>query len=200
LSREEIVAVAMRLTEKLGLEKLTMRAVADEFGVTPMALYYWIPNKNVLLQLLADAVIGEVELPHPDIGPWDIRLAELARGMRARLNAFPGVGAYLLGSDVVTPGADRLYTRAIQMLVEAGFDPRDATLAFTALHNLLLGRLIVETALRGPKRQRLEQEWQGRQTPPHVVLPADDFFEYGLEALLIGLRARLVEHSKARTP
>ena len=121
LGREEIVAGAMRVTKAVGLDHLTMRALAAELGVTPMALYHHVPNKDALLQLVADAVIGEIDVPPPDVGPWDVRLAALARDLRARVSAFPGVGAYLLGSDVLTPGTDALVTSSVAMLESAGF-------------------------------------------------------------------------------
>src|SRR3954465_7858333 len=98
----------MRATKAGGPHRLTMRALATELRVTPMALYHHVPNKDALLQLVADAVIGEIDVPPPDVGPWDVRLAALAHELRARVSAFPGVGAYLLGSDVLPPGTDAL--------------------------------------------------------------------------------------------
>ena len=197
LGREEIVAGAMRVTKEVGLDHLTMRALATELGVTPMALYHHVPNKDALLQLVADAVIGEIDVPPPDVGPWDVRLAALARDLRARVSAFPGVGAYLLGSDVLTPGTDALVTSSVAMLESAGFSTRDAALAFTAVHNYLLGRLSVEASLRGPRLAKLRATRAGTPEPPGARLPADDYFDYGLAALLRGpasVERRLKEH------
>jgi|tagenome__1003787_1003787.scaffolds.fasta_scaffold20897352_2 AcrR family transcriptional regulator len=188
LGREEIVAGAMRVTKEVGLDRLTMRALATELRVTPMALYHHVPNKDALLQLVADAVIGEIDVPPPDVGPWDVRLAALAHELRARVSAFPGVGAYLLGSDVLTPGTDALVTSSVAMLESAGFSARDAALAFTAVHNYLLGRLSVEASLRGLRLAKLRATRAGMPEPPGARLPADDYFDYGLAALLRGLR------------
>ncbi len=188
LGREEVVAGAMRVTKEVGLDGLTMRALAGELGVTPMALYHHVPNKDALLQLVADTVIDEVDVPPPEVGPWDVRLTVLARDLRARVSAFPGVGAYLLGSDVLTPGTDRLVAGAIAMLVSAGFTEHDAALAFTAVHNYLLGRLSVEATLRGARLARLRARRAGTPEPPGARLPADEYFEFGLAALLRGLR------------
>lgn len=188
LGRQEIVDAAMRVTRANGLDGLTMRALAGELDVTPMAMYHHVPNKAALLQLVADAVIEEVEIPPPAAGTWDERLAMLARELRHRLAAFPGVGPYLLGSEIPTPGADRLVTAALAMLVEEGFTEREAALAFTALHNYLLGRLYVEASLRGPRLERLRARRAGQTEPPVVGhLPADDYFEYGLTHLLRGI-------------
>jgi len=188
LGRDEIVAAAMRVTEQRGLDHLTMRALATELGVTPMAMYHHVPNKEALLQLVADAAIEAVDFPDATAGAWDVRLAQLMRDLRHHLAAFPGVGPYLLGSDIATPAMDRLLTASVEMLVDAGFGERDAGLAFTAVHNYVLGRLYVEASLRGARYERLRAKRAGQPRPPIMQLPSDDYFEYGLAALLRGLR------------
>jgi AcrR family transcriptional regulator len=186
--RQDIVDAAMRLIGSRGLEGLTMRALALELGVTPMAMYHHVSNKEELLQLVADAVISGVEVPGNDAGPWNVRLARLAQELRAQLAAFPGVGPYVLGSDIAMPGLDRLMTQTIGMLVDEGFSERDAALAFTAVHNYLLGRLTVEASLRGERFKRLKARRAGQPQPPGGDLPADDYFEYGLSHLIDGMR------------
>ena len=74
------------------------------------------------------------------------------------------------------------------MLESAGFSSRDAALAFTAFHNYLLGRLSVEASLRGPRLAKLRATRAGTPEPPGARLPADEYFDYGLAALLRGLR------------
>jgi AcrR family transcriptional regulator len=190
LGRGEIVDAAMRVTKRAGLDRLTMRALAAELDVTPMAVYHHVQNKAELLQLVADAVVADVEVPPASAGPWETRLSALARELRDRLAEFPGVGPYLLGTDVPTPGADRLVESAIAMLVEAGFDEEEAALAFTAVHNYVLGRLYVEASLRGPRYRRLRQKRSGLPVPRIPNLPADRYFDYGLEHLIRGLALR----------
>ena len=58
LSDQEFVDAAVRLAKKVGLNKLTMRALADELQVSPMALYYYIPGKDELLILTVDAIFA----------------------------------------------------------------------------------------------------------------------------------------------
>src|SRR4029453_2082581 len=188
LDRGDVVEAAMRIIRARGLDGLSMRALAVELGVTPMALYHHVPNKEGLLQLVADAVIEGVEVPRSEVGTWDVRLAELARELRARLAAFPGLGPYMLGSDIPMPALDRLMTATIQMLVNEGFSERDAALAFTSVHNYLLGRLTVEATLRGARFERLKARRAGRPQPPGGDLPADEYFDYGLNRLIAGVR------------
>jgi len=188
LGRDEIVDAAMRVTKRSGLGGLTMRALATELGVTPMAMYHHVPNKDALLQLVADTVVDQVEIPPSSVGGWSERLIALIRELRARLAEFPGVGPYLLGSEIPTPGADRIVTAAVEMLMEGGFSERDAGLAFTAVHNYLLGRLYVEASLRGPRLRRLRAKRSAGSEPPGTRLRADEYFEYGLRHLVRGLQ------------
>jgi AcrR family transcriptional regulator len=57
---QKIAGMARRLLDKEGAESVTMRRVATAVGFTPMALYRHYPNRNGLLNALADA--GFVEL------------------------------------------------------------------------------------------------------------------------------------------
>jgi len=57
---QKIARAARRLLDKEGAESVTMRRVASAVGITPMALYRHYPNRDGLLNALADA--GFVEL------------------------------------------------------------------------------------------------------------------------------------------
>ena len=196
LSQDEIVDTAIRLAGDVGVDRLTMRVLGDELGVTAMALYHYIPNKSVLLQLLADRVIEHVEPPAAGHGPWDQQLARLASALRSALGAYPGVGPFLLGRDIYTPAMNRISTAAIAMLVDQGFSRKEAALAFTAMHNLLLGRLIMEDAFRGARGTKARRKLDRHGTPAELSAPADEHFAYGLTALLVGIRG----HSAPQDP
>jgi hypothetical protein len=70
----------------------------------------------------------------------------------------------------------------------AGSPPRPAARARTAGPNSLRGRPAVEASLRGPRLAKLRATRAGTPEPPGARLPADDYFDYGLAALLRGLR------------
>ena len=61
LSQERIVAAALAVAKRVGFDRLTMRALADELGVTPMAAYYYVSSKDQLLELVADAVASDAK-------------------------------------------------------------------------------------------------------------------------------------------
>ncbi|WP_345631528.1 TetR/AcrR family transcriptional regulator C-terminal domain-containing protein [Rugosimonospora acidiphila] len=78
LSRNAIVDVALRLVDADGLEGVSMRRVAEELGTGPASLYAHVANKEELLELVHDRVLGEVELPEPDPEHWREQLRAVA--------------------------------------------------------------------------------------------------------------------------
>ncbi|WP_239159318.1 TetR/AcrR family transcriptional regulator [Winogradskya humida] len=60
LSRAKIVAVAIRLADEQGLDGLSIRKIAKELGVGPMRLYDYVTNRAELLDLMVDAVYGQI--------------------------------------------------------------------------------------------------------------------------------------------
>ena len=63
LSRERVLQTAIEQADDGGLEALTMRTLADELEVAPMALYRHIANKDDLVDAMVDVVFSEIGLP-----------------------------------------------------------------------------------------------------------------------------------------
>src|SRR5207249_3878561 len=66
LSRNRVVPAALAHGDAGGLEALSMRKIADEIGVAPMALYRHVANKDDLIDGMVDVVFSEIELPSSD--------------------------------------------------------------------------------------------------------------------------------------
>lgn len=96
-----------------------MRAVAAEVGVTAMALYRHVPNKEALLDGMVGALLGELELPGED-EPWAERLRQLARELLALSRRYPTVVPLLLTRPYVAPEAVRVVREMYRILDEAG--------------------------------------------------------------------------------
>ena len=77
LDVDRIVSSAVRLADSEGLAALSMRRVAAEIGVAAMTLYTHVPGKSELVDLMHDAVLGEV-YPAPPAGDWRARVAAAA--------------------------------------------------------------------------------------------------------------------------
>lgn len=89
LSREDVVAAAIRVADEGDLAALTMHAVAAQLGYTPMALYRYFPNKEALVDAAVDAALG---VPPPRRGVhegWREEIRQWAYAKRAMLCARP---------------------------------------------------------------------------------------------------------------
>jgi AcrR family transcriptional regulator len=65
LSRDRVLQAAVALADVVGIEALSMRRLAQELGVVPMALYKHVANKDELLDGMVDVVLGEIDPPEP---------------------------------------------------------------------------------------------------------------------------------------
>jgi AcrR family transcriptional regulator len=63
LSRDRILRAAVALADEGGVESISMRRIAQELGVVPMALYKHVASKNELLDGMVDVVVGEIDPP-----------------------------------------------------------------------------------------------------------------------------------------
>jgi AcrR family transcriptional regulator len=66
LNRERVLRAAVALADDAGFESLSMRRLAEELGVVPMALYKHVANKEELLDGMVASLIGEIDPPVPD--------------------------------------------------------------------------------------------------------------------------------------
>jgi AcrR family transcriptional regulator len=65
LNRERVLHAAVALADRSGIEALSMRALAQDLGVVPMALYKHVKDKDELLDGVVDVVLGEIDPPDP---------------------------------------------------------------------------------------------------------------------------------------
>jgi len=63
LSRGRVLRAAVALADVGGIESLSMRKLAEDLGVVPMALYKHVANKEELLDGMIDVVVGEIDPP-----------------------------------------------------------------------------------------------------------------------------------------
>jgi AcrR family transcriptional regulator len=121
LSREILAAGALALADREGIEAVTIRRLAQEHQVTPMALYWHFKDKDAVLDGIAERIYASVVLPEPNDGPWDDQLRDILRAVLAAIRPHP-LAADLLAPRVMKsePGLV-LAERVIGMLRRAGF-------------------------------------------------------------------------------
>jgi AcrR family transcriptional regulator len=189
LSEEEIVDAALRLTKRVGLRNVTMRGLAGELEVTPMAAYYYVPNKDALVQLVLNAVLSQV--PAPDAGaPWEDRLWTYLDNILLATQQYPGVADHLLNSDL-TPAGKELIKQSLALISEGGFDDEAARLIFSAVYAYTHGRAAFQTMLASQSKHESRHRRTQRVIPSLAELASEEHAEFGYRALILGVQAAL---------
>lgn len=193
LDRDEIVAAALRVTSRQGLDGLTMRGLAEELRLSSMATYYHVSSKEELLDLVADAVLARIEVPGPEVSDWTEWFRRLLRSSREQLLAVPGL-ARLLPSRPLTPNGGRLAKAGMDTLRRAGFSAAEAASAHATLDAYFFGQLVLEDTIRSLGGTRWALGFEGE----HAAAGEGDenHFEYGMDAVLSGLVCRLGQRQR----
>ncbi len=181
LTRDLVLATAVRLVDELGLPALTMRRLGVELGVEAMSLYHHVDGKPALLAGVADAVMAELELPDPAL-PWDERLHALAGGFRALAHRHPHVFPLLVTRS--GPAAGAAVDAILDALRAAGLEAPLVGTAYAALVSLVEGFAMEE----------LTGAFEG--SPAVGVGEADAHFAGAVELLLAGVRASLARPAR----
>ena len=120
LSRDRVLTAAVALADGVGIEALSMRRLAQELGVVPMALYKHVANKEELLDGMVDALVSEIDPPVRDVGWKDaVRLRVLSA--RRALLAHPWARPVLESRTSKTPAVLGYMDSFIGMFLAGGF-------------------------------------------------------------------------------
>jgi AcrR family transcriptional regulator len=138
LTRDAIVSRALAIADVEGSDAITVRRLAQEFDVTPMALYWHVKNKDELLAAMGDRFYEE--LPELDeSGSWSDRLRAVMEALLRSLGNHPG-SAHLAAHRVLANEAGQQLTETtLGMLRSAGFSATQASdIARSALQSAVM--------------------------------------------------------------
>jgi TetR/AcrR family transcriptional regulator, tetracycline repressor protein len=179
LTRDEIIDAALSLIQKQGLSGLTMRAVAAELQVTPMAVYYYIDDKDELLRLAVERITASRNSLRMDADGWRASLKRHLLSAWENSTSYPGLGAYLINLPTLGVTPENLDI-GLAFFEEAGFSPTGARLAWSFAMTYIHGRISVDAHFADhPEGPRLDG------------LHARDYVIFGIDALIDGLAAML---------
>ncbi len=123
LTRAVVVDRALQLADADGLEGLTIRKLATDLGVTPMALYWHFRSKDELLEGLAERVWSEMDLRLDSAAPWQEQLRGLLESLLRVLRTHPAAPQVLLQSEKQGESWFHAAEVTLELLRSAGFDP-----------------------------------------------------------------------------
>ena len=146
LSKQRVVAEAVRLADREGVDQLSMRRLAGVLGAGAMSLYHYVANKEELLDAMVDVVFGEIALP-PEGTDWQLAMRHRAESARQVLARHPW--AIALMESRTSPGPANLRHReaVTACLRRAGFTVLMATHANWLLDSYVYGHALQEATL-----------------------------------------------------
>lgn len=125
-TREQIAAVAMRIADEEGIDAVTMRRVATELGAGTMTLYHYVANKQELLALMDDAMMGELLVPDGELSDdWREGMAQIARRSYAVFKRHPWLVEHMGDEEERNPGGPngmRHFEQSLKVAASAGVD------------------------------------------------------------------------------
>lgn len=211
LSRDQIVAEAVRLLDEEGLEALSMRKLGARLNAGATSLYTHVANKHELLELATNEVFGEPRQPVNTAG-WRPAMLDFGRDLRAMVLRHRWLAAVMgtLGTLHMAPNMMLLTESIFEVLESEGFSMDEADTAMNIIYSFVMGMTTVEAGYLTMLRHHglTEQEWlqqtlpvakaasaqyrrtsqryislQEQQTPPS----RDEIFDHQLEMVLNGL-------------
>jgi AcrR family transcriptional regulator len=145
LSRPRVLQAAVALADEAGLEAFSMRGLAQELGVVPMALYKHVANKDELLDGMVDIVFAEIELPPPDL-EWSSAMRSRAISTRDALRRHSwAIG--MMESRHPGPANLRNHNAVMGCLRQAGFSFELAVHAYSLQDAYIYGFALQEKDL-----------------------------------------------------
>jgi AcrR family transcriptional regulator len=221
LNRDRVLTSAVALADQRGIEALTMRNLAHELGVVPMALYKHVDRREALLDGMIEIVFGEIEPPSSD-GDWKAALRTRAVSTRDALSRHPWAIGLMEGRAHHGPANLKLHDAVLGCLRAAGFSIEMAVHAYSVQDAYIYGFALQQRDMSpespddfAAEAQRQVHEYEAVLADyPHLVEVVGGFvaesgydyateFLFGLDLILDGLdrlRSERVDAGDAAEP
>jgi AcrR family transcriptional regulator len=209
LSRERVLWGAVAVADAGGIDSLTIRSLSQSLGVKPMSVYYYVANKDEILDGIVDLVFSEIELPTPG-GDWRTEIRRRAGSARRVLRAHPWAIGLMESRTSPGPATLRHHDAVIATLRAAGFSPQLTAHAYALLDSYTYGFALQEVglpfdgsdAVADVAEPIMERFSTGEY--PHLVEMATDYylrpgydfgdeFEWGLNLILDALTGMVTQ-------
>jgi len=202
LSSELVVAAAVELLDRDGLDAFSMRGLAAELGVASPTLYWHVASRAELLNQVADRIVLQGRMGPPNEGErWEDWLVRRAHGYRDALLAHRD-GARIVGGATELSQSLPEFEQELAALVRVGFAPHHALQLITTASHFTLGHVLQIQGSTTPDRPRHVPDLTDQPTLREALRGAsgtDDPFDAGLRIILTGA-ARLLDAERQAHP
>lgn len=217
LTLEQVVDAAIELADEDGLDAMSMRAVARALGVGAMSLYRYVPSKEILVELMFDAVLRRQPRAHELPGGWREQLEAVARTDLAFYMRHPWVLEISGSRPPLGPGTFDVYEAVLRVVADTGLTKAELSPAVSSLAafvrgaahgELMKARAVRESGISDEEWWEARDEFWQRHFDPEryptitAIYTAGgyengpDEFEFGLQRMLDGL-AVLIDRRQA---
>ncbi|MEW1931419.1 TetR/AcrR family transcriptional regulator C-terminal domain-containing protein [Rhodococcus sp. NPDC079359] len=173
ISRDMVIDTALRQVDESGVEKLTMRGVADALGVYPTTLYWHAGTKADLLAAVCERLLDGLELPIlSEAAEWDSWLLTVCNSVRDGLREHPNVVPLMASQVQVSPSSFTLAEGILGALSAAGFEGDRLIEMYNTVVGFVFGWIFSELAALPSNAQ---QGWEDRFIEQLVTADADRF-------------------------
>lgn len=152
LSRECILDTATGLLQQQPVEALTMTLVAKELGVTTMSLYKYFPNREALLNAVAEHAFAEFA-PPPMHDDWRASLLAWLQTMQNYLEQNPAVTRVIGWEGRISSAWIKVLEPVLGLLRRQGLEGPQLAFAFNWFMSSAMGLLLLETYQPGNRQQ-----------------------------------------------
>jgi TetR/AcrR family transcriptional regulator, tetracycline repressor protein len=176
LTKDSIVRTALSLLDEVGMDGLTLRALAARLGVQAPALYWHVRNKQALLDEMATVVwrrIGDVMAGLPPGTPWRAVMTTYAVTVRGELLGHRDGAKAFSGTTLTDPGVVRRQEPVFANLTGQGFTLEGAARSLTLVHYFTIGFCVEEQGAVDPGRRA---ELVGADAAPLTVEAGPEIF------------------------
>ncbi|MER7578742.1 TetR/AcrR family transcriptional regulator C-terminal domain-containing protein [Kitasatospora sp. NPDC097691] len=209
LDRKQVVDAALRLLNEVGLDGLTLRAIAAGLDVKAPALYWHFKDKQALLDEMATEIMRRMTARTAEAGggtpagDWRGTYLTTMRTLRAELLRYRDGAKVYSGARFTDTSYAAGLDASLRVLIDAGFTLATATRAWYTAYSYTIGYVIEEQAMAPnpfdgdegydveARADRLAEHPLAAEAGRAMFVDFDEGFEQGLALVLAGVESVL---------